>query len=187
MDNRYLYRGKRISDGKWVVGSYCYSQDFPITIFGEDEYGRHGINVDPTTIGQCSGKYDMSGKEVFEGDIIESHLGGQVLVTNMVIKYGTYQAYCPADRCYMDSVGFYASAQGYPDMPIGPLEDYAKVIGNIFDNSGLLNPHNCDECVEFDKEELRCKRLGYFVASNSEPCWDWYRERHEDCPYNPQN
>lgn len=38
-----------------------------------------------------------------------------------------------------DSVGFYVSAQGYPDMPIGPLEDYAKVVGNIFDNPELIS------------------------------------------------
>lgn len=49
-------------------------------------------------------------------------------------------------------------------------------------------PKNCEECKEFDKEELRCIALGYFVGSNSgEPCWDWYMERHEDCPFNPQN
>lgn len=49
-------------------------------------------------------------------------------------------------------------------------------------------PENCDECKAFDKEDLRCEKLGYFVGSNSgEPCWDWYIERHEDCPFNPQN
>lgn len=86
-----------------------------------------------------TGKCDISGKKVYEGDIIESHLGGQIIAGNMEIKYGTYQAYCPADKCYMDSVGFYAVARGYPDMPIGPLEDYAKVIGNIFENPELLS------------------------------------------------
>jgi len=86
-----------------------------------------------------SGKRDISGQEVYEGDIIESHLGGQVLAGNLVIKYGVYQAYCPADKCNMDSVGFYATSQGYPDMPIGPLEDYAKVIGNIYEMPELIS------------------------------------------------
>lgn len=46
-------------------------------------------------------------------------------------------------------------------------------------------PSNCEACNEFIKDELKCLKLGYFVASNSgEPCWDWYRERHEDCPHN---
>lgn len=57
-----------------------------------------------------------------------------------------------------------------------------------FLNGGKGVPKNCEECKEFDKEELRCIALGYFVGSNSgEPCWDWYMERHEDCPFNPQN
>lgn len=43
-----------------------------------------------------------------------------------------------ADRCYMDSVGFYAECDGYPDMPIGDLHDYALKKGNIFDNPELL-------------------------------------------------
>lgn len=142
MDNRYLFRGKRTTNGEWVIGNYCYSPDFPITIFGEDEYGRHGIEVDPVTVGQCTGKHDISGKEVFEGDIIESHQGSRILDIVMVIRYGTYEAYCPADGCYMDNVGFYVEAVGYPQMPLGPLKDYAKVIGNIFENPKLLNPQN---------------------------------------------
>lgn len=88
---------------------------------------------------RSTGKKDISGQEVFEGDIIESHLGDQVLAEKMVVKYGTYQAYCPVDNEDMDSVGFYISASGLPDMPIGPMEDYAKVVGNIFDNPELLN------------------------------------------------
>ena len=49
-------------------------------------------------------------------------------------------------------------------------------------------PENCEECKNFSKEELQCKELGYYAASNSgEPCWDWWIERHEDCPFNTQN
>ena len=37
----------------------------------------------------------------------------------------------------MDNVGFYVSVKGLPDMPLGPVEDYAKVIGNILENPEL--------------------------------------------------
>lgn len=158
MDNRYLFRGKRTTNGEWVIGNYCYSPDFPITIFGQDEYGRHGIEVDPVTVGQCAGKHDISGKEVFEGDIIESHQGSQILAIVMVIRYGTYEAYCPADGCYMDNVGFYVEAVGYPQMPLGPLEDYAKVIGNIFDNPDLMK----------EKMEYKCiKEMGVLITDEN--------------------
>ena len=39
-------------------------------------------------------------------------------------------AYCPADKTYMDNVGFFAEAEGYPQMPIGDLSAYALKIGN---------------------------------------------------------
>lgn len=80
-----------------------------------------------------TGKQDISGESVIEGDIIENPNG-----VRMKIRYGFYDAYCPADKCEMDSVGFYAEAPGLPQMPIGCLEDYAIVIGNIFENPELM-------------------------------------------------
>lgn len=88
---------------------------------------------------RSTGRHDISGREIFEGDFIESHQNGKILDVLMVVKYGTYEAYCPADKCYMDNVGFYVEAIGYPQMPLGPLENYAKIIGNIFENPDLLN------------------------------------------------
>lgn len=82
---------------------------------------------------RSTGKKDMSGREIFENDIIENPNG-----IRMRICYGIYQAYCPVDQCYMDSVGFYAEAPGLPPMPIGPLEDYAVVTGNIYENPELI-------------------------------------------------
>lgn len=69
------------------------------------------LNSETHILQRSTERYDMSGKEIFEGDIIESHTpNGQILALNMVIRYGTYQAYCPVDKEYMDSVGFYVSA-----------------------------------------------------------------------------
>lgn len=79
-----------------------------------------------------TGKHDAEGNEVYEGDIIENPDGVQ-----MEIRYGVYQGYCPADRCFVDSVGFYAVGEGLPEMPIGFLEDYAVVVGNVWENPEL--------------------------------------------------
>lgn len=81
---------------------------------------------------KSTGKKDMSGQEVFEGDVIENPYG-----VCMKICYGTYEAFCPVDGCYMDNVGFYAVGKNLPDMPIGNLEDYAIVIGSVYDNPDL--------------------------------------------------
>lgn len=84
-------------------------------------------------------KADISGVTVYEGDFLESHLGTKVLDILMLVKYGTYEAYCPTDKVYMDNVGFYVEAVGFPQMPIGPVEDYAKVIGNVYENADWLD------------------------------------------------
>lgn len=90
--------------------------------------------VDPSTICRYAGKKYMDWASAYEGDIFESQASGDL----MILRYGIYQAYCPVDRVYMDSVGFYAECSGYPNMPIGDLSDYALKKGNIFDSPGLL-------------------------------------------------
>lgn len=73
----------------------------------------------------------------------------------------------------------------YPPCADGLDEDYFDLDAYLADE-GV--PENCEECKEFDSEELRCKALGYYVASNSGvPCWEWNKERHEDCPLNLEN
>lgn len=104
---------------------------------------RHGcpypLSADTHILQRSSGKKDIFGQEIFEGDIIESHVpGGQILAQNMIVQYGTYNVWCPVDKEYMENVGFYVSALGLKDMPLGPTEDYAKVIGNIFENPDLI-------------------------------------------------
>jgi len=84
-------------------------------------------------------KPDISGADVYEGDFIESHQGDKILDILMLVKYGTYEAYCPADKVYMDNVGFFVEAVGFPQMPVGLLSDYAKVIGNVYENAEWLN------------------------------------------------
>lgn len=76
-----------------------------------------------------TGMHDISGTEVYEGDIVED-AGGRKLQ----IKYGTYWAYCPVSKCKIDNVGFYAEADGLPKMPLGPLSEYARIIGNIYEH-----------------------------------------------------
>lgn len=140
MNKEMLFKAKQIDNGKWVKG-YLMDSNY-INIPYEEMGGRFDepIEIEPETICRCTGKEDISGRKIYQGDIIESRLpNGQVLALNMVIKYGTYKAYCPTDEEYMDSVGFYVAAEGYQDMPLGPVEEYAKVIGNIYDNPELLN------------------------------------------------
>lgn len=141
---QHLYRAKCIDGGKWVFGYYVCDESaekhyiFQATriVQGRKEWVLCEIDID--TLCRHTGKFDISGMGVYEGDFIESHQGTQILDILMLIKYGAYEAYCPADKCYMENVGFYVEAVGYPQMPLGSLSDYAKVIGNVFDNTEIM-------------------------------------------------
>lgn len=115
-----LFKAKRKDNGEWVSWNLFT--------------GLYGVEIDVNTICQCSGKEYMDSEIAWEGDIFESQMSGDL----MILRFGTYQAFCPVDQQYMDSVGFYAECKGLPDMPIGELKDYALKKGNIFDNPKLL-------------------------------------------------
>lgn len=130
-----LYKGKSVETNTWIIGYlYRISEKANPYIMARNSCGT-SYEVDEGTLCRCVGKEYMDGEVAFQGDIFESQSAG----VRMVLKYGTYEAYCPADRTVMDSVGFYAEAEGYSAMPIGDLSDYALKIGNIFDNADLLN------------------------------------------------
>lgn len=81
-------------------------------------------------ISYFTGQHDLAWHDIYSGDIIESQCGGQIIE----IRFGEYQAYCPADKMNMTNMGFYAVSHGYPIMPIGDIQDYGIKIGNIYEN-----------------------------------------------------
>ena len=78
MENRYLYRGKRIDNGEWVqgslvqtvAGSYIVVPYKHETILGEGSV----IEIDTSTICQCTGLKDKNGNLIWENDIMVAHL-----------------------------------------------------------------------------------------------------------------
>jgi uncharacterized phage protein (TIGR01671 family) len=86
MEDRYLFKAKRISDGEWVQG-YLFDDGFEngrIFIGGLviekyngtacDDWNVTGIDfceVDPSTICQCTGLKDKKGKLIWENDIVD--------------------------------------------------------------------------------------------------------------------
>lgn len=134
----HLYRGKHIHaisanehlNGTWVYG-YLAGENY-IHVTYEDGMSADKL-VSEDTIGLCTGKKDKNGNDIYQGDVYENEDG-----MRFEVRYGEYLMYCPVDDCMMENVGFFVVAdEHYADMPLGPTEDYAILIGNIVDNPEL--------------------------------------------------
>lgn len=72
MEDRYLFKAKRLDSGEWVTGNLVFSvyhkKDVCVGQYG-NEVGIH--EVDSSTICQCTGLKDKNGELIFENDIIE--------------------------------------------------------------------------------------------------------------------
>lgn len=143
------FRGISKERKTWVYGFY-YEEAAPLTCIGPKEEPKGFIiyvdpnscsdwnmprnmireEVDKDTVGRYTGLMDRHKNKLYQEDIIKSNLNN----VYMVIKFGEYRAYCPADDEYMINVGFYAKAKGYPSMPLGPTDKYAELVGNIYEN-----------------------------------------------------
>ena len=68
MNNRYLYRAKRMDNGEWVEGLLTIMWGQLHIIVPEDENTAYPI--DESTICQCTGRRDEDSKLIFEHDIV---------------------------------------------------------------------------------------------------------------------
>ena len=130
MNDRYLFRAKRIDNGEWVEGYLIADEQneekcFIGYVFGtNDDVTPHDFDVvavDPSTICQCTGLKDKNGKLIWENDILNSG--------NLVVAWREELAsYCLTKKGWMYQ-HFFGEAVDACD---------CEVIGNIFDNPELL-------------------------------------------------
>lgn len=138
MQDRYLFRAKRIDNGEWVQGHLITDEQdekkcFIAYIFGTDEDGQpHDIDsalVELSTICQCTGLKDKSGKLIWENDVCDRKEQYPEIVKycngDWTLDY-SYASHKESGGCYCN-LGFYAEER-----------KCVEVIGNIFDNPELL-------------------------------------------------
>lgn len=139
MQDRYLFRGKRIDNGEWVHG-YLFDDGFEngrVFIGGIviekyngtacDDWNVTGINfceIDPNTICQCTGLKDKNGKLIWENDIVEYR---DCTIERYVVAYENYKA------CF-EYQQYGCSIMNFDEMSSVEVE----VVGNVFDNPELL-------------------------------------------------
>ena len=128
MENRFLCRGKRLDNGEWVFGHY-YEVVGKSYIF-EPHFTSENLTyeVDPSTICQCTGLKDKTGKLIWENDICDRKEKYPEIVKYNEGDWTLDYSYSKSKKngyCYCN-LGFYAERK------------CVEVIGTVFDNPGLL-------------------------------------------------
>lgn len=138
MEDRYLFKAKRIDNGEWVQGYLYGIWEKRYILCGMTNDIPNMIEVDTSTICQCTGLKDKNGKLIWENDIVKDFFSDACAP----IRYGSYQN-C-FDSTKAEHIGFYVDWSGkytkYYRKDFGywiHMVDI-EVIGNIFDNPELL-------------------------------------------------
>ena len=92
MEDRYLFKAKRIDNGEWEIGSLIILPNGECEIWNRcnnppdsDPMWRRCVithKVEPSTICQCTGLKDKNGKPIWENDVVsvtdEDDCSGQI-------------------------------------------------------------------------------------------------------------
>ena len=130
MDNRYLFRGKRSDIGEWVEGYPFQHLKSTYILPLEASESTHtyffdcAFDIDPSTLGQCTGLKDKRGKLIFEGDICRDSMDWAFKVI--------------WDCGNVRFIGRHHKARGDTYICYVGREPAVEIIGNIYDNPDLL-------------------------------------------------
>lgn len=128
MENRHLFRGKRIDNGVWACGYLYGIWEKRYILWGMFNDIPGMIEVDQATICQCTGLKDKNGKLIWENDILSGHIDDE----------------SPEDetrkRVVWHENGWCTNEPGcdyYEELDDFDSENF-EVIGNMIDNPKLL-------------------------------------------------
>lgn len=139
MEDRYLFKAKRLDNGEWVIGNLIQNPFFKgvrswISSEQEDKTRLRSISrtqalwnsieVDSSTICQCTGLKDKNGKLIWEKDVVRCEVGTAEVILD---KSGWRTKWLKNDLWRKDL--HYWTVEN---------SEGAEVIGNIFDNPELL-------------------------------------------------
>lgn len=150
-NTRGRWRGRCIDNGEWVEGQFVPSNTndgYRMYIIANAKWDNSddGLDlletdiyeVDPSTLGECTGLRDKNGKLIFEGDIVLAYYNSEEKTATGTIRYGKFM-----DTDSLDDYGYlgwYIEVQGHCISILQPEADgiCIEVIGNIHDNPELL-------------------------------------------------
>jgi hypothetical protein len=133
----YKFRGKRKDNGEWIYGYYCrwYANvsgksvlEHRIQVVDEDTFIVQTYVVIPETVGMFTGLKDKNGTEIYEGDILKD-ASGWVYEVRWDDENGRF-------------LGYHSKPRGDTYVCYVGREPPSEIIGNIHDNSELLEVNN---------------------------------------------
>lgn len=140
MEDRYLFKAKRVDNGEWVTGYYVKGLDMydkevhlifePATIFYSNGETDGWNEIDPPTICQCTGLKAKNGKLIWENDIAKDEKGNFY----KAIWQDTFYQFCWV--CIKSNIKVYVGGKWGLWDTVNGFE--IEVVGNIFDNPELL-------------------------------------------------
>ena len=131
MEDRYLFKAKRIDNREWEIGNLIAlpTGDYEISNKCNNPPDCDPMwdkvvithKVDPTTICQCTGLKDKNGKLIWENDVVKINNSK----VNTLITFRDFEIICtiPNEKYYKHRLEY---------------DTEYEVIGNIFDNPELL-------------------------------------------------
>ena len=139
MNREILFRSKRADTGEWIYGDVQQNVD-AVKIREQEPNIQHvarSFVVIPETVGQYTGMKDKNGRRIFEGDVLQCEIDGEVDITeNYLVIWDTDDArfalevYKNGKLCFIDD-------------EFQPISCFF-IIGNIHDNPDLLPSANKD-------------------------------------------
>ena len=121
MDREILFRGKTIYK-QWLEGYYLRSSEGKHYIFALGDTVTYAFTsqVNPATVGQFTGLYDVNKKRIFEGDVVLVRRHDTLIPTKVTIK----------------------DIRELPRAMFGSAVDALETIGTIHDNPELMEVKN---------------------------------------------
>lgn len=124
MEDRYLFKAKRLDNGEWVQGYLFGIWEKRYILLGMINDIPNMVEVDPSTICQCTGLKDRNGKLIWENDVVRCEVGTAEVIWD---KSGWRTKWLKNELWRKDL--HYWTVEN---------SEGAEVIGNIFDNPELL-------------------------------------------------